>query len=83
MFGSAGKNPNILPVFNCDNGKNIHGGDRFLMNYNGTDIAPVYTGDHVMIGPNPPITTVSHPLSPKGRRANLGIAHPVYIGSDI
>ena len=53
------------------------------MNYNGTDIAPVYTGDHVMIGPNPPITTVSHPLSPKGRRANLGIAHPVYIGSDI
>lgn len=36
LFGSVGENPNVLPVFNCDNGKNIHVGDDFLMNYSGT-----------------------------------------------
>ncbi|MBM7642950.1 sugar O-acetyltransferase [Streptococcus loxodontisalivarius] len=85
LLGSAGKNPNILPTFNCDNGKNIHVGDQFLMNYNGTilDIAPVTIGDYVMIGPNTMITTVGHPLTPKGRRQNLGIAEPVKIGNDV
>ncbi|MBH5330234.1 sugar O-acetyltransferase [Eikenella sp. S3360] len=85
LLGSAGVSPNILPVFNCDNGKNIHVGDHFLMNYNGTilDIERVTIGDYVMIGPNTLITTVGHPLSPKGRRAKLGIAQPVVIGSDV
>ena len=43
LFGSVGKNPVVLPRFNCDNGKNIHVGDDFLTNYNVTilDIAPV------------------------------------------
>ena len=35
LFGSVGENPVVLPVFNCDNGKNIHVGDNFLANYNG------------------------------------------------
>ena len=85
MLGSVGKIPTIFPIFNCDYGKNIHVGDQFLMNYNGTilDIAPVHIGHHVMIGPNTLITTVGHPLSPKGRRANLGIAQPVTIGNDV
>ncbi|OAM29242.1 acetyltransferase [Eikenella longinqua] len=85
LLGSSGVSPNILPVFNCDNGKNIHVGDHFLMNYNGTilDIERVSIGDHVMIGPNTLITTVGHPLSPKGRRANLGMARPVVIGNDV
>lgn len=66
LFGTAGENPTVLPVFNCDCGKNIHVGDNFLANYNVTilDIAPVHIGDHVMIGPNTLITTVNHPLSP-------------------
>ncbi|MGT2803130.1 sugar O-acetyltransferase [Streptococcus henryi] len=85
LFGSVGDNPNILPVFNCDNGKNIHVGNQFLMNYNGTilDVEKVEIGDYVMIGPNTLITTVNHPLSPRGRRQNLGIAKPVRIGSDV
>ena len=29
------------------------------------------------------ITTVNHPLSPKGRREYLGIAKPVKIGNDV
>lgn len=85
LFGSVGENAIVLPVFNCDNGKNIHVGKNFLANYNVTilDIAPVHIGDYVMIGPQTLITTVNHPLSPKGRRQHLGIAKPVTIGRDV
>jgi maltose O-acetyltransferase len=85
LFGSAGTNPIVLPVFNCDNGKNIHVGDEFLANYNVTilDIREVSIGNHVMIGPNTLITSVGHPLSPMGRRKHLGIAKPVKIGNDV
>lgn len=85
LFGSAGENPAILPWFQCDNGKNIHVGAQFLANYNVTilDIAPVHIGDYCMIGPNTLITTVNHPLSPKGRRERLAQAKPVTIGNDV
>ncbi len=85
LFGSAGENPVVLPVFNCDNGKNIHVGNTFLANYNVTilDIMEVQIGDYVMIGPNTLITTVNHPLNPMGRRKHLGIGKPVKIGNDV
>jgi len=85
LFGTVGENPTVLPVFNCDNGKNIHVGKNFLANYNVTilDIAPVHIGDYVMIAPNTLITTVNHPMNPSGRRKHLGIAKPVTIGSDV
>ena len=75
LFGSAGKNPNILPGFYCDNGKNIFVGDEFLANYRVTilDIAPVRMGNNVWIGP----------LSRDGRRKHLGIAKPIVIGDDV
>lgn len=85
LFGSVGSNPTVLPVFNCDNGRNIHVGENFLVNYNVTilDIAPVKIGDYVMIGPNTLITTVNHPLSPRKRRQHIGQAKPVTIGRDV
>ena len=85
LFGSARKDPSILPGFACDNGKNIHVGEEFLVNYNVTilDIAPVSIGDYVMIGPNTLITTVNYPISPKKRRRHLGQAKPVVIGNDV
>ena len=85
LFGSVGTDPAVLPVFNCDNGKNIHVGDNFLANYNVTilDIGPVHIGNDVMIGPATVITTVNHPLSPKGRRKHLGVMRPVTIGNDV
>lgn len=60
-------------------------GDQFLANYNVAilDIMPVHIGDYVMIGPNTLITTVNHPLTPKGRREHLGIGKPVTIGNDV
>ena len=36
-----------------------------------------------MIGPNTLITTVGHPLSPKGRREYHALAKPVRIGNDV
>jgi maltose O-acetyltransferase len=85
LFGSVGKNPNVLPGFRCDNGLNIHAGNEFLANYNVTilDIRPVTMGDNVWIGPGTLITTVNPPRSPKGRREHLGIAKPVIIGNDV
>ena len=85
LFGSVGKNPNVLPGFRCDNGRNIHVGDEFLANYNVTilDISPVTMGDNVWIAPGTLITTINHPLSPKGRRQHLGISKPITIGNDV
>ena len=54
LFGTAGKEPIILPFFYCDCGKNIHVGDYFLANYNVTilGITEVRAGNNVWIGPN-------------------------------
>lgn len=84
-FGSVGQNVTLCPGFMCDNGKNIYSGDQFLANYNLTilDIMPVYIGNYVMIGPNTLITTVNHPITPKGRREHLGIGKQVTIGNDV
>lgn len=85
LFGSVGENPSILPCFQCDNGKNIHVGRDFLANYNVTilDVAKVCIGDYCLIGPSTLITTVNHPLSPRGRRARLSLVKPVTIGNDV
>lgn len=85
MLGHVGKHVWIAKTFNCDNGKKIHIGDHFTGNYNLTilDIREVYIGNHVMIGPNTLITTVTHPLSPKKRRGHAAFAKPVFIGNDV
>ena len=85
MLGSIGEKVWIGKTFNCDNGKKIHIGNKFTGNYNLTifDILEVRIGDNVMIGPNTMITTVNHPLTPRGRRQHLGIAKPVTIGNDV
>lgn len=85
LFGSVGENPSILPCFQCDNGKNIHVGRDFLANYNVIilDVAKVCIGDYCLIGPSTLITTVNHPLSPRGRRARLSRVKPVTIGNDV
>lgn len=85
LFGTCDDDTTLLAGFQCDNGKNIHVGSHFLANFNVTilDIAPVRVGDHCMIGPNTLITTVNHPLTPKGRRKRLAKASPVTIGNDV
>ena len=85
MLGSVGDNIWIGKGFNCDNGKNIFIGDYLNCNVNVTilDVKEVYIGNHVMIGPNTLITTVGHPISPKGRREELAQASEIRIGNDV
>ena len=85
LFGSAGVNPVVIPIFNCDNGKNIHVGDNFFANYNVTilDNVKVSIGNNVMIAPHTLITTIGHPLSPAKRRKNIGVTAPIKIGNDV
>lgn len=85
ILGSTKEKVYINQGFQCDNGKNIHVGIDFLTNFNVTilDIAPVYIGNYVMIGPNTLITTVNHPMTPRGRREKKAIAKAVHIGNDV
>ena len=85
MLGSVGERVWIAKTFNCDRGKNIFIGSDFTGNHNLTilDIREVHIGNHVMIGPHTLITTVGHPLSPRGRREYHAIAKPVRIGDDV
>ncbi|RAP54559.1 MAG: acetyltransferase [Methanosphaera sp. rholeuAM130] len=85
MLADIGEKVTIESNFNVDNGKHIHIGDNFIGNYNLTilDINHVYIADNVMIGPNTVITTVGHPLDPKGRREHVSITGEVHIGSDV
>lgn len=85
ILGQVDDTATIEKNFNCDNGKNIFVGKYFLANYNVTilDVNKVHIGNNVMIGPNTIITTVGHPISPKGRRKHLGVTSPVTIGNDV
>ena len=85
ILGSVGEHVWVGKRFCFDNGKNIFIGNNFTGNYNLTilDIKEVYIGDNVMIGPNTLITTVGHPLSPKGRRKHLAKASEIHIGDDV
>lgn len=85
ILGSVGEHVWIAKHFCFDNGKNIFIGNNFTGNFNLTilDIKEVYIGDNVMIGPNTTITTVGHPISPKGRREHLAQASEIRIGNDV
>ena len=78
LFGKVGKNPFVALVFNCDSGANIGVGDNFLANYNVTilDMDKVTMGNDMLIGPNTMISTLNHPITPKGRHDHLGLAYP-------
>lgn len=85
LLGSAGSELNISPGFQCDYGLNITVGNHFFANYNVSvlDRAKVTIGNHVMLGPNVMISTVSHPHSPKERRDFISFAKPVVIEDDV
>ena len=84
-LGSIGKGTWVASTFNCDYGKNIFLGSNITINFNVTilDIRKVTIGDYTMIGPGTLITTVGHPLSPKGRRGHQAFAKPITIGKDV
>ena len=60
-------------------------GDHFVGNFNLTilDEAPVTIGDHVFIGPNVGLYTVSHALLPDQRNAGIMRSLPITIGNNV
>lgn len=85
LFGKTGSSFSIHSPFHCDFGTQISIGDDFTGNFNLTilDEAPVTIGDHVFIGPNVGIYTVTHALLPDQRNAGLMRSLPVTIGDNV
>lgn len=76
---------NILPPFYCDFGENIFFTEGGFLNYGVTilDIAPVYIGKHVQIGPNVIISTVGHPSDLAERMKPFACGDEIHIGDNV
>lgn len=85
LFGKTSGSFSIHSPFHCDFGTQISIGDDFTGNFNLTilDEAPVTIGDHVFIGPNVGIYTVTHALLPDQRNAGVMRSLPVTIGDNV
>ena len=85
LFGRTGGTFCIHSPFHCDFGSQISIGDDFTGNFNLTilDEAPVTIGDHVFIGPNVGIYTVTHALLPDQRNAGVMRSLPITIGDNV
>ena len=75
----------LITPFHCDFGTQIAIGDHFVGNYNLTilDEAPVTIGNHVFIGPNVGLYTVTHALDAGQRNAGIMRSRPITIGDDV
>lgn len=85
LFGSAGKNLYVEPMFRCDYGFNVHVGDNFYANFDCIflDDRPITFGDNCLLGPRVCIYTVNHPLQAARRNTLLQQARPVTVGSSV
>lgn len=85
LFGSLGKNPQIVPPFHCDYGIHIHAGENFYMNYGCVilDCNEVRIGDNVLCAPYVQIYAAYHPTDPTIRLTGRELAAPVTIGSNV
>ena len=85
MFGRTGGTFCIHSPFHCDFGSQISIGEDFTGNFNLTilDEAPVTIGNHVFIGPNVGIYTVTHALLPDQRNAGVMRSLPITIGDNV
>ncbi|MBV7388943.1 sugar O-acetyltransferase [Pasteurellaceae bacterium TAE3-ERU1] len=82
----------IEPPFFCDYGENIVVGRRIFVNANCTflDVARIYIGDNVLIGPNVQLYTATHPLDVRSRvmegvesGQEIHIGHNVWLGGGV
>lgn len=85
LFGRTGGTFCIHSPFHCDFGSQISIGEDFTGNFNLTilDEAPVTIGNHVFIGPNVGIYTVTHALLPDQRNAGVMRSLPITIGDNV
>lgn len=75
----------IVPPFYCDMGKNIHFERGGFLNSGVKilDLAPVFIGEYVQIGPNVVISTAGHPCDLAERVLPIASANPITIGANV
>jgi len=75
----------IHSPFRCDFGSQIHIGRNFIGNFNLVilDEASVTIGDHVFIGPNVSLYTVTHALLPEQRNDGVMRSRPIIIEDNV
>ncbi len=85
LFGQVGKNCYIEPPLRMDYGCNTFIGDNFYANFELIilDVAKVFIGDNVFIGPRVSIYTAGHPIAKEIRNTNLEFGKEVRIGNDV
>lgn len=85
LLGRIGRRFTIHSPFRCDFGTQISIGEDFVGNFNLTilDEAPVEIGDHVFIGPNVSLYTVTHALCADQRNEGIMRSLPIRIGDDV
>ncbi len=83
LIPSQGKNLVIEPPLYCDYGSNITLGNDVYLNFGCVllDVARVFIGDNVLIGPSVQIYTATHPTDWQTRAKGLEYAKPVSIGA--
>lgn len=83
LIPSQGKNLVIEPPLYCDYGSNITLGNDVYVNFGCVilDVARVFIGDNVLIGPSVQIYTATHPTNWEIRARGLEYAKPVSIGA--
>lgn len=83
-FGGTGKAVFVEPYISFDYGFNIHVGENFYMNFNGSflDTCPIVIGDNCMFGPNVGIYCATHPLDPVKRNSGQEYGKPITIGNN-
>ena len=84
LLGSLGAETEIRPPLYCDYGFNLHVGARVFVNHGlfALDVAEIWIGDDVQIGPAVQLLTPTHPLEPGLRREKWEAAEPIAIGDN-
>lgn len=85
LFGTFGEGAYIRGPIQVDYGFNIHWGDSSFANYGliALDVAPIYIGNSVAIGPNVQLLTPIHPLEVDIRLAGWESAKPIWIEDNV
>ncbi len=85
LMGRIGETFNIEPPLRMDYGCNTYIGNNFYANCELIilDVARVFIGDNVFIGPRVSIFTAGHPLDSKVRNTNLEFGKEIKIGNNV
>ncbi|MGX7014982.1 sugar O-acetyltransferase [Vagococcus silagei] len=85
LFGSTGESLFVQPPVFVDYGFNTHVGENFYANGNChfLDVAEIFIGNNVMLGPRVTLVTAGHPIDAGVRRRGLEFGYKIRIEDDV